>query len=106
MAARGERTLIVTVGSTRFDALVARVQDDDVLQAIGGLAPKAHVLVQYGKSDVRPPAHATPTIVHGVEALVYAKDNVHVYLFRYAPSLQAFMDASDMVLAHGGAYFL
>lgn len=106
MAARGERTLLVTVGSTRFDALVARVQDDDVLQAIGGLAPKAHVLLQYGKSDVRPPAHATPTIVHGVEALVYAKDNVHVYLFRYAPSLQAFMDASDMVIAHGGAYFV
>lgn len=65
--------IFVTVGTTEFDALV---QAADQLAAAG-----QDVTIQIGKGLVEP---------------------VHAMWFRFAPSLDPYYDAADVVVTHGG----
>jgi UDP-N-acetylglucosamine transferase subunit ALG13 len=70
--------IFVTVGSTDFDALVRAV---DELAAPGGLLAGRQVEMQIGEGRYTP-AHAS--------------------YFRFAPSLEPYLERAELVIAHGG----
>ena len=78
--------VFVTVGSTRFDRLVAAVLGEEVQQFLAGLG-YTDLTVQYGNSDV--PAH--------IPALLSTQT------YTYKPSLLGDIAEADLVISHAGA---
>lgn len=74
----------VTVGTTKFDALVAAVCSPDVVAALLALGIR-HVVVQYGHGD-------PPSVVSGLTCEAY----------RFKPSLAPDFAAANLVLSHAG----
>lgn len=72
--------IFVTVGTTHFDALV---QEIDMLVARGRLSER--VVCQYGSGEF------VPTRCEG---------------FRFAPSIERWLDEADLVVCHGGTTVL
>jgi hypothetical protein len=83
--------VLITVGSTRFDALVGAAFSRPVLNA---LAQKGYsdVVIQCGNS----PVEEFSVRGHGV--------NINVWTFK--PSLDEDYDAADLVIGHAGLCFL
>lgn len=70
--------IFVTVGSTDFDALVRAV---DALCAPGGLLAGRDVEMQIGEGKYTPR---------------------HAAFFRFAPTLEPYIERAELVIAHGG----
>lgn len=96
-------TVLVTVGSTRFDALTAAALGAPFVRAVReAMGEDAVVGVQYGLSNVTLPSEARACTMHGAQGHAYVADGVTLFLFRYAPTLEAWVSAATLVVAHGG----
>lgn len=99
-------TVLVTVGSTRFDALAEAALAAPFMRAVHeAVGTGAVVGVQYGHSAVAVPSTAQACTMHGAQGHAYpaAEGAITVFLFRYAPSLAPWIRAASLVVAHGGA---
>lgn len=87
--------VLVTVGSTRFDALVETTLSQPVLSV---LSQKSYsdVVVQCGNSRVDELGSTD------VEGIVH-KYGVDVKIWRFKPSLDEEYDAADLVIGHAGS---
>ncbi|CAG0885982.1 unnamed protein product [Cyprideis torosa] len=85
----------VTVGTTRFDSLVARVFREDFLDAMveSGFCK---LVVQCGSSPC-------PVLTEGCDEWEGDKRGLAITCFRYKPSLTAYISEADLVIGHGGA---
>lgn len=90
----------VTVGSTRFDALVQAALSEQVLSA---LKQKGYtdLVLQCGDSDfdlgqALSREQTRRTAIHGLE----------VEIWRFQPSLQETFERSDLVISHAGKNYL
>jgi beta-1,4-N-acetylglucosaminyltransferase len=85
------RTCFVTVGTTKFDALVETVDSEPVLSALRAKGFD-RVLVQYGGGDY------VPFAARG------ANDDAGMVLesYRFKPSLQEDFAAASLVISHAG----
>jgi beta-1,4-N-acetylglucosaminyltransferase len=89
------RRALVTVGTTRFDALVAAA-DSPAFAAALAAAGFAALVVQAGASP--PPRRLVPS---GAAATL--PSGLRVEWFDYAPSLAPHLAAADLVVSHAGA---
>lgn len=98
--------VFVTVGTTKFDALIAAVDCASFAQAL--TAAGYHTLIiQAGSSqDYRPHRLlGSPNIQKGIieTAGVNKASKLSVEWFEYAPSLQQHIGAASLVISHAGA---
>ncbi|WFC96814.1 hypothetical protein MBRA1_003477 [Malassezia brasiliensis] len=97
-------TVLVTVGSTRFDALVHAALRDDFLDAVRDVGgADTRVVVQYGQSAVSPPWRTEPVRSAGVAWERAAVRGVEVLLGAYVPELRPWLAQADLVVTHAGA---
>ncbi|KAK0450739.1 glycosyl transferase [Armillaria borealis] len=89
--------VFVTVGSTRFDALVQAALSDRVLAALSQ-AGYTTIAIQCGNSDF---AHAH-SIQNG-ETLNIQQQHVTIEMYKFKPSLEADYERADMVISHAGS---
>ena len=95
-------TVLVSVGSTQFDELVATVQSHVFLKRMSGaLGEGVRVLVQHGNSPVDLSRTRTDVVL-GTPCRTYEACGAVVSLFDYVPSLDAFLNAATVVVAHAG----
>lgn len=95
-------TVLVTVGSTRFDALVDAALQDDFLDAVRTLGAGARLIVQHGQSAVRAPASAAPATIHGVPCTRATVRGLEVDWCAYVPDLGVLLAHADLVVTHAG----
>ena len=81
-------TCFVTVGTTRFDELVAAVVAPDVLDFLHDNLGISHLLVQHGYGP------APPKTAHRA---------VRVEAFDFKPALKNEMSRADLIISHAGA---
>ena len=84
------RTVFVSVGSTRFDKLIAAVSSQAVLHLLHSLG-YSHVTMQHGAGPAPSPAPNSATAI-GVDS------------YNYKPSLHQDMEQADLVISHAGRY--
>jgi beta-1,4-N-acetylglucosaminyltransferase len=82
---------LVTVGSTRFDDLVATSLSPSFLRTLSSLGFTS-LTIQHGASPVPDPAPLPPRTAR-----------LTLHLVPYTPSLPALLSASDLVVSHAGA---
>jgi beta-1,4-N-acetylglucosaminyltransferase len=87
--------VLVTVGSTKFEALVKAVLSQPVL---GALTQKGYsdVVVQCGNTQVD---ELEPT---DLERNVH-RHGLDIYMWRFKPNLDEEYDAADLVIGHAGS---
>lgn len=95
-------TALVSVGTTRFDALIDAVLTHDVLQCLAEQAD-ARLLIQYGASQAAIPQPSHSTAVFGTQCVCSHAHGVTIYAFPYTTALGEMLGASDIVIAHAGA---
>ena len=88
--------VLITVGSTRFDALVEAALSQPVLNA---LAQKGYsgVVIQCGNSQVDDAYSLTESLERNVR-----RYGVNIDMWRFKPSLDEEYDAADLVIGHAG----
>lgn len=86
------RNVFVTVGSTRFDKLVAVTSAATFLQLVHQLG-YSHLTLQHGKSPIT--LH-TPTA---------PSEEAHLSTYSYKSSLQEDMESADLIISHAGNSF-
>ena len=84
---RKERTAFATVGTTQFDALIALLLDDDVLQLFAKHG-YMRLLLQVGR---------------GAEPVVPASPPLQVEWYRLKDTLSTDMAECDLLISHAGA---
>ncbi|EMD38396.1 glycosyltransferase family 1 protein [Gelatoporia subvermispora B] len=89
--------VFVTVGSTRFDALIHRVLSDDVLAALRTRGYST-LVVQCGNSDW----DASSFIQEG-DDWRHAADDMTIEVWRFKPSLQEEYERADLIISHAGS---
>jgi beta-1,4-N-acetylglucosaminyltransferase len=92
-----KQTVFVTVGTTKFDALVAAVDDPSFADALIA-AGYTHLVIQFGAGAYRPhrlfPAAASSARL---------QNGLQVECFDFAPSLQERLAGAALVVSHAGA---
>jgi UDP-N-acetylglucosamine transferase subunit ALG13 len=88
--------VLITVGSTRFDALVKAALSQPVLNA---LTQKGYsdVVIQCGNSQVEDDAFSPTERERNVR-----RYGVNIDVWRFKPSLDEEYDAADLVIGHAG----
>ena len=92
-----DRTVLVTVGTTRFDALVRTVDQVAVADALVARG-YSRLVIQVGASAYRPHRLLPPN-----SRSSRMPNGLHVEWFEYAPSLAPLLEASQLVISHAGA---
>jgi beta-1,4-N-acetylglucosaminyltransferase len=89
----------VTVGSTRFDALVIRVLSEEVVEVLkeNGITT---LIVQAGNSTFNPPS----SFEQDVGLLRGQIHDLPVELWTYKPSLKADYERAALIIGHAGIY--
>jgi beta-1,4-N-acetylglucosaminyltransferase len=90
----------VTVGSTKFDALVEGVLSQPVLTALR-LRGYSTLVVQCGNSVVDVDV-STATITG--DSMKLPKGGLDIEIWKFKPSLQAEYHRADLVISHAGVY--
>lgn len=92
-----DRIAFVTVGSTRFDTLVARVLSHEVLEALieQGFT---RLVVQVGSSHVSLPAG----LKMDKDAFQGVLNDLDVTMWRYKPALNEEYERAQLVIGHAG----
>ncbi|GJJ77010.1 beta-1,4-N-acetylglucosaminyltransferase [Entomortierella parvispora] len=83
------RTVFVTVGSTRFDKLIAAVSSQPILHLLHSLG-YTHVTMQHGAGPAPTSAASSATAI-GVDS------------YNYKPNLHQDMEEADLVISHAGS---
>lgn len=96
-------TVLVTVGSTRFDALVHAALAPPFLDAVHFLRPGSRVYVQYGTSALTLPPAYDVCSVQDTPATRFVVGRTEVWAFAYVPDLPALLNTIDIVVTHAGA---
>lgn len=86
------RKVFVTVGTTEFDELIARIDSEDFVNALIGIRCKS-LVVQMGRGTV------TPRVLPD---LLPARD-IQYECYNFKPTLSADMEAADLIISHCGA---
>lgn len=86
------RRVFVTVGSTKFDALVQEVVHEETFQAFRQ-AGVTNIVIQCGNSAL--PSSWTPPLETQL-------DGLHVEIWRFKPSLEEDISKADLVISHAG----
>jgi len=89
--------IFVTVGSTRFDALVRRISEPETLEKLRKKGYKT-LVVQCGNSAVD---DAGRTLAQG-ETETRAVCDMEIQRWKFKPSLQSAYEAADLVISHAG----
>lgn len=89
----------ITVGSTKFDALVQAILSQPVLAALR-LQGYTTLIVQCGRSVVN--VNASTTTATG-DTITLRKDGIDIEMWSFKPSLEAEYDRADLVISHAGA---
>jgi beta-1,4-N-acetylglucosaminyltransferase len=102
------KTVFVTVGSTKFENLINRVLEADILNLL-----KAHsynkVILQVGNGhhkydDLFNFSQANLNFKSGVEEVAtFLKDNVEILAYRYKKSIGDDILNADLIISHAGA---
>ena len=79
----------VTVGTTKFDALVEKFSSRDIHDALRNLGVE-RVVLQIGRGDVEPRVDE-------------AEDFLPLEFFRFCPSIEEYMRVAQVVISHAGA---
>lgn len=98
-------SLVVTVGSTRFQQLTDEALSPAFLNALPALGI-GRVVVQLGSADV-PSSGASSLSAEGSTHVTPAGDDVRVRALRYtsdAADLRALLADADVVVSHAGGY--
>ncbi|CAJ0577865.1 unnamed protein product, partial [Mesorhabditis spiculigera] len=95
------KSAFVTVGTTRFDELVNRVVDEQVLATFKKL-DIGKIVMQIGRSEWDPVAQAHFGHCKD-EPVVLELHGVEVSVFRFRRDIQECIKASDVVIGHAGA---
>lgn len=94
-----EKIVFVTVGSTRFDALVTRVLSEEVVEVLkeNGVTT---LIVQAGNSTFNPP----PSFEQDEGILRGHIRDLSVEIWTYKPSLKEDYERAALVIGHAGIY--
>lgn len=92
-----ERMVLVTVGTTRFDALVRAVDSPDVADALVA-SGYTKLVIQAGASDYRPNRIFPPNA-----KVACLSNGLQAEWFEYAPSLAPLLEEAALVISHAGA---
>ncbi|KAI0278085.1 glycosyltransferase 28 [Russula aff. rugulosa BPL654] len=94
--------VLITVGSTRFDALVEAALSQPVLNA---LTQKGYsdVVVQCGNSQVDDDAFSRISPAEPERERNVRMYGVHIDVWKFKPSLDEEYDAADLVIGHAGS---
>ncbi|XP_028046838.2 UDP-N-acetylglucosamine transferase subunit ALG13 homolog [Monomorium pharaonis] len=84
-----DKTVFVTVGTTKFDDLITTVLSRAVLEALSTRNYK-HLILQIGNSKLKPDCTAR-----------YGFNKIET--FRLSPSIGEYMQLADLVISHAGA---
>ncbi|KAL0132167.1 hypothetical protein PUN28_000146 [Cardiocondyla obscurior] len=84
-----DKTVFVTVGTTKFDELITTVLSNTVLEALSARDYK-HLILQIGNSNLKPDCTARCGF-HKIES------------FGLSPSIGEYMQLADLVISHAGA---
>jgi beta-1,4-N-acetylglucosaminyltransferase len=90
--------VFVTVGSTKFDALVQAAISEPVLAALRNKR-YTQVVLQRGNSDL-----ATDGDGSGQDPLTIRKDGMEVETWKFKPSIQNDIERADLVISHAGEH--
>ncbi|KAL3156241.1 hypothetical protein ABBQ32_012517 [Trebouxia sp. C0010 RCD-2024] len=91
------RTVLVTVGTTKFEALVQAV---DSLDVAATLVAKGYtrLVIQKGAGK-----HQVQTLVPAGSQHNQLSNGLQVEVFDFAPSLADYMQAADLIISHAGS---
>ena len=102
------KTVFVTVGSTKFENLINRVLDTEILKLL-----KAHsytrIVLQVGNGrhiddDLFKFNEANLNFKSGVEEVAtFSKENVEIVAYRYKKSIRDDILNADLIISHAGA---
>jgi len=86
----------VTVGSTKFDALVEAAISEPVLSALRNLG-YTRLILQRGNSVIEKPDRESSYSIqrHGVD----------IEIWKFKPSIQAELEQADLIISHAGELF-
>ncbi|GAB1869347.1 N-acetylglucosaminyldiphosphodolichol N-acetylglucosaminyltransferase [Camponotus japonicus] len=84
-----DKTVFVTVGTTKFDNLITTVLSREVLEALSARNYR-HLILQIGNSNLEPDCTAR-----------YGFDKIET--FKLSPSIGKYMQSADLVISHAGA---
>ncbi|KAG2367468.1 glycosyltransferase family 1 protein [Suillus spraguei] len=87
--------VFVTVGSTRFDALVEAVISDPVLGTLRD-SGYSRLILQRGNSDIK-------SEEFNKESCAIQRHGVDIKIWRFKPSIQDECDQADLVISHAGS---
>lgn len=90
--------VFVTVGSTRFDALVEAAISEPVLSTLRDLGYE-RLILQRGNSIVETEASSR-------DSYSIQRYGVDIEIWRFKPSIQAEFQQADLVISHAGELFV
>ena len=97
MSTTTTKSAFVTVGSTKFDALIQKVLQEDLLETFR-VAGFTHLVVQCGESALDP-----LWVLTGSE-LVKDANGLRVEIWKFRPSIDKEMAAADLIISHAGKW--
>lgn len=89
--------VFITVGSTRFDALVQAAISEQVLDALHKKGYK-RIVIQRGNSDFEREAGG-----NGQDLVVFEKNGMEVESWKFKSSILSEVQRADLVVGHAGA---
>lgn len=92
--------VFVTVGSTKFDALVQATISEPVLTALHAKGT-VQVVLQRGNSELDWGCGPSTG-----DSLTIRKAGVDIETWKFKPSIQDNIERADLVISHAGEYFL
>lgn len=96
MSKASQRTVLVTVGSTKFEALIRAVDTNDVAEALHRKG-YTHLVIQKGTGSYLPRTLVPKGTSNALET------GLTVEFFDHAPSIADRIAAADLVISHAGS---
>lgn len=83
-------TLLVTVGTTRFDTLIKKILNNESVEQLSSMG-FARLILQVGQSN------------YDSGQVELLRENIEIEIYDYKPSLLFDIDRADVVVGHAGA---
>jgi beta-1,4-N-acetylglucosaminyltransferase len=92
-------SVLVTVGSTQFDKLVAAATSPSLQQRLTSLG-YSHLTIQHGKSPISSATTSTSTM--STTDSSSHESSLQVTTYTYKASLREDMEEADLIISHAG----